>query len=441
MRKTTTKAIALGLAVAAIGGIGLISSGASAEPQQYSAFVGVGSDATQDVLNGLAGFSAGSYFTPANAGSAYNYRQLVSFDATIPTGVSDSCITPKLGGPTFTRPNGSGAGRKALFHAASGIGTGWKGSAIGATAACVRDGSGNVLAVDISGTVDFARSSGLPSTAGTDVVAIPFGAEALTWAAYRPDGGPVITNLSSAQLAQAMATTTDLTVTDSAGNSVLILGCGIQTNSGTGDFFFKAAGSSTANEASAVQRCTGTTGQFRVQENNGDSLKARGDALYATGGTYAGQRIQVIAGFSVASYIAKTKGVGLAQGVSNMTLGSSVCATTAAPTVPVECTAANLAGGATYLAPTTGSGSSITANTSFYNSSKFGRYVYNIITADSIAGTGNNEFKAMFVGATSGICSATSTITTFGYAPMPATSAATTCGDTSRRYAWETGQS
>ena len=154
---STKKKLALGLAFTATLGATLAGGSAQADPKQYSAAVGVGSDTVQDVMNALSGSTNGVSYTPINSGSASGSRQEISFDATLPTGVGDTCITTKLNGPTFTRPNGSGAGRKALAASSGHNPGGWTGSAIGTTPICA-------TAVDITGQVDFARSSSVSSS-------------------------------------------------------------------------------------------------------------------------------------------------------------------------------------------------------------------------------------------------------------------------------------
>ena len=71
---------------------------AAADPKQFTAAVGVGSDTTQDVVNALAGFANGTNFTPVQSTDA-SKRQVVSWDA-----VGTTCITPKAPGATFLRP-------------------------------------------------------------------------------------------------------------------------------------------------------------------------------------------------------------------------------------------------------------------------------------------------------------------------------------------------
>ena len=504
MRKTTKKALALGLAVSAIGGIGLISSSASADPQQYTALVGVGSDTTQDVINGMAGFANGKNYTPINTGSP-DYVQLISFDAN-KTGATDTCITPKIGAPTFTRPNGSGAGQKALYAASGESTAGWTGSSIGSLAPCstgssvgtvtagtvsgttatltfaaahgltagkavtlsgfspsgwngsfavtgaptttsitfsIASGTANattlgtaktVKAVDISGTVDFARSSSLSSSTGTKVVFIPFARDAVSYAGYRPGGGTVVTSFSKAQLTAIFNTATRTTVADpDGGGNITIIPCGIQTGSGTYSFWNTALGNSSTVENTATDQCNQALAAGRAQENEGPALSARGDALLAcpgsgggsTCGALTGQKIQVVIGFSVGAFVAKSNGNADPAPGTSVKIGSITDVDTG--NSPVT---SNTVGGVTTLSP----------STAFYANTTFGRNIYNVVAKDNLA-TAGNAYNKMFVGTTSAVCAATSTIQAFGFAPLSPTDTDTTqrCGDTSRERAWATG--
>jgi ABC-type phosphate transport system substrate-binding protein len=81
-----------------------------------------------------------------------------SYDAT-----GSATIQTKAGGPSFVRPNGSGAGANALSDSAQG-------------------GTHLFNSVDITGQVDFARSSSGPSGSGTALTYIPFAKDAVTFA-------------------------------------------------------------------------------------------------------------------------------------------------------------------------------------------------------------------------------------------------------------------
>ena len=403
MTSTTKKRLALGLVfTTALASSGVLGGSASADPKQYSAVVGVGSDTVQDVMNALAGTTNGVQYTPINSGSASSFRQEISFDATVPTGGADTCLTAKLNGPTFTRPNGSGAGRKALYAASGLSSAGWTGSAIGALGVCA-------TAVDISGQVDFARSSAGPAAGdlGTDMTYIPFGRDGVSFGYYRAAGSPV-TSLTRAQL------TTLFTTGPQTIGGVRIVPCGIQTSSGTYSFWNTVTTATAAQEATATTECNALISTGRLEENDGTALKLRGDAEQTSSpGT------EVIVGFSAASFIAKSNlvapglppaGVGIgaiSDNGSGVPLGSPV------------------AGTAPALTPTSG----------FYSDSVFGRNVYVVLPTTVATGPGNVAIKALFVNNTSAICQATTTINTFGFL------ANSSCGSTATKGSWITGAS
>ncbi|NHC47229.1 hypothetical protein G9H72_18435 [Motilibacter sp. K478] len=130
---------------------GLGSSQALADPPQneYRALSGVGSDTTQDVLNGLA-----------EAVTVNGQKVIGSYDAigssTIQTKSNAACAG-------ITRPNGSGAGRTALINSL----------------------------VANNGCVDFARSSSETLTAApVQLTYVPFATDAVTFAVTGNSGIP-----------------------------------------------------------------------------------------------------------------------------------------------------------------------------------------------------------------------------------------------------------
>ncbi|MFF0199608.1 substrate-binding domain-containing protein [Streptomyces sp. NPDC005017] len=134
-------------AVAAVGLAGLVTgtlsvSQASADPSgppQYRQLAGVGSDTTQDVMNGLA-----------NAITIGGQKVIGSYDAT-----GSATITTKATGCSMARPNGSGAGRTALVNS------------LGAANGCL----------------DFSRSSSLNLAATANgLTYVPFAVDAVTYA-------------------------------------------------------------------------------------------------------------------------------------------------------------------------------------------------------------------------------------------------------------------
>jgi hypothetical protein len=359
-----------------------LSLTANADPKQYTAFVGVGSDTTQDVLNALSGSSNGLNYSPVQSSAATGRRQVISFDATPPPGTTGTCIITKAGGPAFERPNGSSGGRRALSRSIDGTGFGNTG-ACGATPA------------NVSGQVNFARSSAGPASGdtGTALTYIPFGRDGVSFAAYRTDGGAV-TTLTQAQLTSLFSTGRQTI------NGVSVLPCGIQNSSGTFSFWNGAAGVTTAQEATATAECNALLG--RAQENDGVDLKARGDAAdAAVNGT------QVVIGFSAAAYVAKTKLV-------------------AEPAPPAGVEIGEITG---IGSPVIGSGASIAPNPTFYNNATFGRNVYNVFpTAVIDSAFGNADIKSLFKGATATLCAATTTIQTFGFIIAPNCGASTLKG-------------
>lgn len=392
------------LAVAASSALTFAASfaggGASADPQQLSAYVGVGSDTTQEVMNALAGFTSGQAYTAINTGAATGFKQLISFDALPPAGVTDPCITTKLGGPTFDRPNGSGEGVSALSRTVD-------------AALWRRGGANNQCgSADVGGQIDFARSSSGPGAgASQPLTYIPFGRDALSFAYYRADGNPV-TTLTRAQLNTlfSAAGAGGIVVNNSLGVPVKIIGCGIQVGSGTFNFWRdKVSGASSSTEATATATCnsygTGFQAGGRLQENKSLDLKLKGDFADA-----ADNGVQVVVGYSAANWIAQQNGA-----ISNQVAPAGV----GLGNVPDYGTGAAFTGTAPNLIPAPD-----------YYSGDLGRLVYNVVVTASLGI--DPALQAMFVGPTSAVCTATSVINRFGFATIPSgpPTTAGNCGST-----------
>ncbi len=403
-KSSSKKKLAFGLVAAATLGSALTGGAANADPKQYTAAVGVGSDTTQAVMNALAGSSNGISYLPVTSGSATNFRQLISFDATPPVGVSDTCVTAKLGGPTFTRPNGSGAGRKALY-ASSGLSTtGWTGAGTNPTCA---------TGVDISGQVDFARSSSVSSASGTTVTYLPFGRDGVSFAYYRAAGSPV-TSLTRAELT-ALFTTGPQTI-----GGVRVVPCGIQTSSGTYSFWNGVTTASSTTEPTATTECNALLGgnvTGRAEENDGAALKTRGDLLAAQAGKSGDQ---VVIGFAASSFIAESNLVAPGAPPAGVGIGSI----------------SNNGTGTNLGSPVSGTAPALSAVASFYNDTVFGRNVYNVLPTSVATGPGNASIKALFVGSGSAVCSASSTITSFGFLTI-----GSSCGSTTTVSGYDTAAS
>lgn len=361
------------LGAASLGTGLLIAAGGTsgADPKQFSALVGVGSDTTQDVLNGLSGESNGNTYTPVRSSAASGRKQITSWDA-----IGTDCITPKAPGATFLRPNGSTNGRRALSRAIDG--TNWPAS----TALCGGP-------KPVSGLVDFARSSAGPSGTGTALTYIPFGRDALGFA-YYANGVTPVTNLTTGQL-QSLFSAGPATI-----GGVEIVPCGIQTGSGTYQSWNEKMAVNQATETAATAVCNAAGTGARVQENDAAGLKAKGDALVGK---------QVVIGFSAANFISQANGVAASQLASGVDLGTI-------DALPK---------------PYDGSAPSTTPNATFYASNVWGRDVYNVVASTRIGGLANAnlDFKSLFVGSDSAVCQATTTINAFGFATIA------NCGNTS----------
>lgn len=371
LKRTALKATAGLAAVGLAAGASIVGgSPAGADPKQFSALVGVGSDTIQDVMNALAGFNNGIAYSPITSSSASGSVQVTSWDA-IPAG---TCITPKAPGATINRPNGSGAGRKALSRA---IDSGaWGDTTCGAAAK------------PTAGLVDFARSSAGPAAgdAGTDLTYIPMGRDGVSFAYYANGVAIPVTSLSRAQLT-SLFTTGHQTI-----GGVDIVPCGIQTSSGTFSFWNTVVNVTTTQENTATSACNAVGTGTRLEENDAAGLKAKGDAQ-------AGH--EVIVGFSAAQFIAQNNGRSVSHLASGVTLGS----------------VSDNGSGTNLGAPFTGTAPNMAPSSSFYADSVFGRNVYVVVDTGRATGFGNNDLKSLFVGSTSAICttSAQATVNLFGF--------------------------
>ncbi|MFD5085600.1 PstS family phosphate ABC transporter substrate-binding protein [Kitasatospora sp. NPDC058406] len=226
MRKTAAKLLAAAAIATSV--VTVASGTAVADPSTLPTLplaqdiVGVGSDTTQAVLNGL---SVG-YNASLPAGSTL--PRLYSWDAT-----GSSPITTKTGATSIARPNGSGAGI-------------------------------NALNTNTSTTVDFARSSRGPQLGdpATDIF-VTLGKDAVSWAAK--SGGNAPSNLTTAQLKGIYeCTITNWTQISATLPNATIKPFLPQTNSGTRSFFLKAIGGATSVVPGAC-----VTANPLVQENQG----------------------------------------------------------------------------------------------------------------------------------------------------------------------------
>ena len=414
MFKITRKSrlVKVAAATAAIGSIAAIgfvgNSPASADPAQFTALTGVGSDTTQDVMNALAG-GFGANGNPFNAVRSASGQQLASFDAT-----GSECIILKPNGKAIDRPNGSSAGRTALTRLIDGGNWPASGSLCSGSTAAGTPGT------DVSGLINFARSSSAPAfTSPPTLTYVPFGRDAVSFAYYRAAGSPV-TSLTRAQLTDIFKTVGGLVVTPVVGGpSVRIIGCGIQTSSGTYSFANRAFNVNAGLEATGTTECNNLIDAdpvavgnqpARAQENAPEDLKARGDL--ATTGT------QVIIGFSAGNFIAKENGTapGLTPTSQNVGIGS------------ISNTGAT--SGTTDIGNPVAATTPLTPSSTFYDNTTFGRVIYNVFPTTVFTNGGNNSTKTMFTNiiSPSTLCAATTTIRAFGFLPVTDCGSITTVG-------------
>ncbi|WP_316522051.1 PstS family phosphate ABC transporter substrate-binding protein [Kitasatospora brasiliensis] len=202
MRKTAAKLLTVAALATSVATV--VSGTAVADPAgtpRAIDIVGVGSDTTQAILNQLSVDYNASLTDP-------NAPRLYSWDAT-----GSSPLVTKTGATSITRPNGSGAGVKAL-------------------------------AANTSTTVDFARSSRGPATGdATGLAFVALAKDAVTWSASA--GGNAPAALTPAQLKGIYECNPSFRTwnqIDSSKPAVNIQPVLPQANSGTRSFFLSAIG-------------------------------------------------------------------------------------------------------------------------------------------------------------------------------------------------------
>ncbi|MFE5795859.1 hypothetical protein ACFQ8C_25250 [Streptomyces sp. NPDC056503] len=244
--------IGAALGVAALGLGVALAPAAQADPTpvtQYRTLAGVGSDTTQDVLNGL-----GNVVT-----NAFGQKIIASWDAT-----GTATVKTKATGCVINRPNGSSAGIDALRNAVD----------------------------TASGCLDFARSSRVPVDGSTtDLTWIPFAKDAVSWVKRSDSALP--SDLTAAQLKDIYeCNLTSL-------NGVALTPLLPQANSGTRQFFLSSIG--VATPGSCV-----TQG---VQENNGTVLDTAGDIAPYSVAQYTAQEKAVVTDRRGAAVLGSLAGV------------------------------------------------------------------------------------------------------------------------------------
>ncbi|MCX5351517.1 Ig-like domain repeat protein [Streptomyces mirabilis] len=319
----TTRLTAAMVAAAVVSGTLALASPASADPTPAGTFrqlVGVGSDTTQDVLNALAGdiVNGKSYAdTAVKAGDA----GIASYDAFVP-GAATSTIQTRSGGPTFLRPNGSGPGRAALSMSLTG------------------DKFPNATGVAVKGQVDFARSSGGPSTSGNTLTYIPFARDAVGVAVR----GSALDTLTVDQL-HDIYTSGDTRLKVLKGETLhAVLP---QAGSGTRKFFLAAIGLTETTVSSEIPT---------VQENQANAALTEDGALVP---------------FSVGSWIAQNNGIAPDYSKTAVAAGAHLASV-------------QLPGDTGDTNPVTTVNGKLTPVAGYFENATFGRDVYNVVPSRAI---------------------------------------------------------
>lgn len=385
MKARTFTKLGVGIGCAALAAAAFVTP-ANADPATgtYGTLVGLGSDTTQSVLNGLA--------------SAISGNLIASYDAT----GSGTTVFTRAGGTAIPRANGSGAGLNLLAvaigqNSSSSISV-YNGGAGGSVSATTAEAAGNI---------DFARSSSGPSTTVVDgvVTYIPFGTDAVSYATA--PGSWIPSNLTTAQLTSiytgavryvSESGVLSATQVDSTYHSITTFLP--QSGSGTRSFWIGKVG---LTETTITNNVNGNLGANVAKDFAGNSVQENDGSALVSG--TADQNKAAIVPFSIAQWVAQANG---------------------AQTDARHAVVINSIDGA---APTTGSGTAYKLNGSF--ASAFTRLVYNIVPTREAQDTTSNIYKA-FVGTSSEVCKATSTIERYGFAALTATTGTNACGDVSR---------
>ncbi|GIG66409.1 hypothetical protein [Phytomonospora endophytica] len=260
MKVRTFSATLLGLGAAVLS-LALTASPAQADPNPapppYGALAGVGSDTTQDALNGFGAVLDDSGGNPI----------LDSWDARGSSTITTKAAASNANCTGLVRPNGSSQGRDALI--ASENGTPWQGKTI-------------------TGCVDFARSSAGPRSAGSTYTYVPFGVDAVTVAINSNSLLP--TNVTFTQI-QRVYQCLDTTIAGEPVTPLLI-----QSGSGTRQFWLAQMGITEADIAGGLYPCLEDLNNT-IQEHDGTVLAGHEDYILP---------------FSVGQYIAQSNSAAIA---------------------------------------------------------------------------------------------------------------------------------
>jgi hypothetical protein len=248
----------------------------------------------------------------------------------------------------------------------------------------------------VSGQIDFARSSRGPKAGTSPCTAaaasclsfIPFARDAVSFA-YFDHGLNEIATLTTAQLQQLYSNTTTGSITLANGN--IVKACITQQGSGTTGFWETALGitDATAQAASAASGCTANPSL--LEENGANQFYTFASTLPA------GQ--DAVVDFSVGSWISQANGAALDRSAT-------------ARANFVDMGAIDALG-----KPYTGTAPNEAPNTTFYNSTTYGRNLQVVVQTSRLGTFGDAGLKSLFLGASAAVCSASAQTTAakFGF--------------------------
>jgi hypothetical protein len=388
-------AVAIAAGTAGLATLVSVTSTAQADPGYTSAYVGVGADVTQDLYAAFTGASPAppasntTFYTPLHSSSATNNKTIESFDANPAGGTTTNpgCITTKLGGPSFDRPNSSTAGIAALLDAVNGVG--WENSSASCTGATV----------SVTGQIDFARSARGPKTSGTTLTFVPFARDGLG-IVYYDHGDGSINTLTTAQLNALYSSSTG---TETIGGDT-VYACLTISGSTPRSNLESAIGVSDTQASTAAT----AAGCNNLVQNSGNAFYSFASAL-PTGSA-------AVVPISSGSWISQNNGVAVDR--SDLARAGG----------------ANLAAIDSLGTPYTGSGTSELPNTTYYQSTLYGYNIYTVLPTSKLSGfTQDAALESLFVGSGSAICSSseqTSVVHVFGFDSL--TGSEGTCGTTTQ---------
>jgi hypothetical protein len=406
MKVTTFSKVCITLGASALL-VGALAVPAQADPATgtFGTLVGLGSDTTQDVVNGLA--------------SAIGGNKIASYDATT---LNSPFVVTRNGGTAIPRASGSGAGRDELRVAIGQV----------ASAPIATPGTGGTqtaTAANAIGNIDFARSSGDAGAAAVDggvLTYIPFAKDAVS-VAFDPTSPLSVVPFTLGSSADSTAPslyniyrgTIAYAYVSGAAGSYVYQGAGAtntvpagfpsgttayaihpvlpKSGSGTRSYFIGKIGLSESTGTPSIASLT-TAGVIRdkigttpIEEHDGTAIN--GD-------------LTAIGPFSISQWVAQADAV---PGVTDRRHGVVL---------------ASLNG----TSATTGSGTTFQTNPA-YNAMV--RDVYNIVPSN-LADDPTSDIAKMFVGSGSLVCTQTATILQYGF-QLESSTGASACGSTTMR--------